>query len=160
MRPAVLAALGTVLLIGVVGFITYGPREQPTPASPRFQEPEGESAAGKNDSTTGKDEGARAREIVQTAGPLKISDEQRQQVRDFLARRSERTVDSVDLSLTVGAAVPRQVELHDLPAEISDALHGYNGDKYMLVRDQMIIVDSVARRIVAIIPAVNTSADR
>jgi hypothetical protein len=152
MRPSLVAGIGMVLVIGVVAFVAYGPREKPTPASPHFQERSGESAAGKNDSTTGKSEQARAREIMQTAGPLTLSDEQRRELRNLLAARGERPLDSSEIAITVGASVPRQIELYDLPAEMSDVLHGYNGDKYFLVRDQMIIVDSEARRIVAVIP--------
>jgi hypothetical protein len=63
------------------------------------------------------------------------------------------------MSLTVGAAVPRQIELRDLPTAVADALHGYNGDKYLLVRDQLVIVDGQARRVVALVPGVKEMPD-
>jgi hypothetical protein len=154
MRPSLVAVLGLVLTIATVAAAAYmyeTPKPE-TPTSPRFQEAAGQSAAGKNDATTGKEEGTRAREIQQSAGPLRLTDEQRRQLQDFTARRREPALDKVNFSITIGAAVPRQVELRDLPTDLSDALHGYNGDKYILVRDQMIIVDSQARRIVAIVP--------
>ena len=44
--------------------------------------------------------------------------------------------------------------MHDLPNEIADALGGYNGDQYLLVRNQLVIVDRASRRIVALIPGV------
>jgi hypothetical protein len=37
---------------------------------------------------------------------------------------------------------------------VADVLHGYNGDKYLLVRDQLVVVDTQARRIVALVPGV------
>jgi len=61
-------------------------------------------------------------------------------------------VGPVGLGLGRGA-VPSQVQLFDIPLELSDALHGYNCDKYVVMRDQMIIVDSQAHRVVAVIPA-------
>ena len=35
-----------------------------------------------------------------------------------------------------------------------DILHGSNGDKYLIVRDQLVIVDAQDRRVVALIPNV------
>jgi len=32
-------------------------------------------------------------------------------------------------------------QLFDIPLDLSDTLHGYNGDKYVVMRDQMIIVN-------------------
>jgi hypothetical protein len=156
MRPAALATIGTVLILVVVAvlvaLVAYAPPQAPTPSSPRFQQPSGQSAAGKNETTTGKSEGERAREITGSAEPLKLTDEQRRRIGDAL--RNAPTLDTVDMSLTVGAAVPRQIELRDLPTEVADVLHGYNGDKYLLVRDQLVVVDTQARRIVALVPGV------
>ena len=117
--------------------MAYAPLQGPPPSSPRFQQSSGESAAGKNETTTGKSEGERAREITGTAEPLKLTQEQRQRIGNAL--RNGPTLDTVDVSLSVGAAVPRQIDLHDLPTEVADTLHGYNGDKYLLVRDQLVI---------------------
>ena len=58
----------------------------------------------------------------------------------------------MNFSIAVGAAVPRQAELHKLPSALTDILQGYTGDQYIRVRDQLVIVDGKARRIVAIIP--------
>src|SRR5262245_63431049 len=59
---------------------------------------------------------------------------------------------TVNFSIAIGAAVPRQVQLRSLPAELASILQGYSGDEYALVRDQLVVVDSKSRRIVAIIP--------
>jgi hypothetical protein len=155
MRPAALEIVGSLLVVAAIAAVLHGKSgEEQSASTPRFHEQAGQSSAGKNDSTNGKDEGARAREIQHTAGPLQLSNQQREQLRDLLARQNPVAMDTVNVSLTIGAAVPRQIELSDLPTEISDVLHGYNGDKYLVVRDQLVIVDSQARRIVALIPAV------
>jgi uncharacterized protein DUF1236 len=157
MRPAMLATTGTILVLVVVALVTYALPQAPPPSSPRFQQSSGESAAGKNEATTGKSEGERAREITGTAEPLKLTDEQRRRISDAL--HNEPALDTVNMSLTVGAAVPRQIELRDLPTAVADALHGYNGDKYLLVRDQLVIVDGQARRVVALVPGVKEMPD-
>jgi Protein of unknown function (DUF1236) len=94
----------------------------------------------------------RVREIMQTHRPLALSDEQRRRIQDFAAARAAEKTDSVDFSITIGAAVPRQSRLSPLPPELADALHGYNGDQYVVAKDQFVIVDAHVRRIVAIIP--------
>jgi hypothetical protein len=155
MRPASLAIVGSLLVVAAIAAVPYGKSgEEQSASTPRFHEQAGQSTAGKNDSTNGKDEGGRAREIQHTAGPLQLSNQQQEQLRDSLARQNSVAMDTVDVSLTIGAAVPRQIALYVLPTDMSDILHGYNGDKYLVVRDQLVIVDSQARRIVALIPAV------
>jgi hypothetical protein len=47
---------------------------------PRSNQGSGESAAGKNDSSIGKEEGERAREMMQTQRPLALSQEQRRKI--------------------------------------------------------------------------------
>jgi hypothetical protein len=60
----------------------------------------------------------------------------------------------VDFSVAIGAAVPQQVKLQKLPSQISSVIGGYQGDDYLLVGDQLIIVDPSARRVVAIVPGI------
>ena len=59
-----------------------------------------------------------------------------------------------EFELQIGAALPRQTELHDLPPELAEAMNGYWHDQYVLVRDTMVIVDRNSRRVVAIVPGV------
>jgi hypothetical protein len=52
--------------------------------------------------------------------------------------------------LAVGAAVPQEAS-----AEISSAMGGYQGNDYVLVGDQLVIVDPSARRVVALVPQIS-----
>jgi hypothetical protein len=45
-----------------------------------------------------------------------------------------------------------QVQLRDIPPEITQVMNGYWGDQYVLTNDKMIIVDQHSRRVVAIVP--------
>ena len=56
-----------------------------------------------------------------------------------MASRAAEKADSVDFSLTIGAAVPRQAQLSDLPSDLTDTLHGYNGDQYVIIKDQFVM---------------------
>jgi hypothetical protein len=44
------------------------------------------------------------------------------------------------------------ISLAKLPRQISAAIGGYQGDDYVLVGDQLVIVDPSGRRIVAVVP--------
>jgi Protein of unknown function (DUF1236) len=72
---------------------------------------------------------------------------QRRGVREGAPRRA-----GAEFELQIGAAVPRQTELHDLPPEVAEAMSGYWDDQYVLVRDTMVIVDRNSRRVAAIVP--------
>jgi hypothetical protein len=69
---------------------------------------------------------------------------------DFAGKTAGRR-QSVDFSLAIGAAVPQQVELQRLPPQISSVIGGYQGDDYVIVGDQLVIIDPSARRVVAIV---------
>ena len=57
-------------------------------------------------------------------------------------------------TVSVGAAVPQQVPLKQIPTDLASALNGFQGDDYVLVGNQLVIVDAAVRRVVAIIPEV------
>jgi len=124
----------------------------------RTDERAGESAAGKSSPggpAQNQDNPGRAAQITGSAsGVLSLSQDQREKIATYISRNRIHRVDNANFSITVGAAVPRQAQLRDLPKPLADVLRGYSGDKYVLVRDQLVIVDSKARRIVAIVPNV------
>jgi cytoskeletal protein RodZ len=139
-------------------------RQRPSPSTGVLaNQGAGESQAGKNQTVTprqspatgsGQNSSGEAAEIEQSATPLKLTDAQREQVRAYFAGKSADRLQSVDFSIAVGAAVPQQVELQKLPPQISSVIGGYQGDDYLIVGDQLVIVDPSARRVVAIVPNV------
>lgn len=121
----------------------------------------GESQAGKNEAVTprqspvvgsGQNSSGEAAEIEQSATPLKLTDAQREQIRAYFAGKTADRLHNADFSVAIGAAVPQQVELQKLPPQISSVIGGYQGDDYVIVGDQLVIVDPSARRVVAIVP--------
>jgi Protein of unknown function (DUF1236) len=124
----------------------------------------GESQAGKNKEVTprqnpavgsGQNSSGEAADIQSSATGLKLTDAQREQIRSYFAGKSANRLQSVDFSVAIGAAVPRQLELQKLPDRISSVLGGYQGDDYLIVGDQLVIVDQSARRVVAIVPNIS-----
>lgn len=121
----------------------------------------GQSGAAKNNAVTpqtnqkvgtGQNAPGAAAQIEQTAQPLKLTDQQRQQIRDFFAKQQGDRTGSVNFTLAIGSAVPQDVQLQPLPPQISATLGGYKADQYIIVGNQLVIVEPQARRVVAIVP--------
>lgn len=135
---------------------------QPSPATGTLaNQGGGESQLAKNNMVTpetspvtgsGQNANGEAAQIEQSATPLKLSAAQRQQIATFFAGKPADRMASADFALSVGAAVPQQVALQTLPPEIATAMNGFKGDQYVLVKDQLVIVDPSARRVVAVVP--------
>jgi hypothetical protein len=124
----------------------------------------GESIAAKNKAVTpvpnaasggGQGSTVAAQQIDQSAAPLQLTDQQRQQIQAYFGGAAGKTADraaSADFALSVGSAVPRQVQLQKLPDPIASAMQGFQGDDYVLVGSQLVIVEPTARRVVAVVP--------
>jgi Spy/CpxP family protein refolding chaperone len=113
-----------------------------------------ESTVGKSNPAGQDTNNARAKDIKQSSRALQLTDQQRQQIKDVIARQSDAPrLQTAPFELMIGSAVPQQVELKDIPPEITQVMNGYWGDEYVLVQDKMVIVDQHSRRVAAIVPA-------
>src|SRR5947209_5534702 len=113
----------------------------------------GESAGAVNPSTPSPNETGRTEQITRSAtGSVAISDAQRRQLNEYFSKHPEESGGDQDLGVTIGAAVPRQVQLRPLPAELTNLLQKYQGNSYLLVKHALVIVEPKVRRVVAIIP--------
>jgi hypothetical protein len=157
MRPLWFVTIGmAAVALGIFYIMRHDPRrvaEASSSTGIRSKQVGGESTVGRNEPAGHQSEDSRAPSITKSETPVaRISDDQRAMIRDYLAQHTEANVDKVDFSLVIGAAVPRQARLSELPVALSDLLNGFKGDQYVLVRDQLVIVDFQSRRIVAIFP--------
>jgi hypothetical protein len=94
--------------------------------------------------------GGRAERGYEGPRHLQISRRQRARVHDFLIRRRVDPVD-VDFPVRVGARVPNYISSYELPDEIYDYAPGYEGYRYFVTRDEVIIVDPATMEIVAVL---------
>jgi Protein of unknown function (DUF1236) len=116
---------------------------------------QGESAVGKKDPAGQEDPtGGRARAIQQSSRSLSLSDEQREKLRTILAQQNPPRLDRANFELQIGASVPQQAPLADLPPEATQVLNGYWGDQCVIVGDTLVIVDQHSRRVAALVPGV------
>jgi hypothetical protein len=81
-----------------------------------------------------------------------ITTEQRSQIREHLGALRAGRVERVNFNISVGARVPRTVVIRDLPPAFIRIVPRYRGYKYILVEDEIVIIDPRTLRIVAVIP--------
>jgi Protein of unknown function (DUF1236) len=159
------ASFGVIALFAVIAWPLLpnsgNPRLSPPSAETgqRSNQGEGESAAGKSagpqtDARAAPDAGTRGRDISGTASnEVKLSPEQRQAIRTHLTQgKDQPRIDRANFTLSVGAAVPREAPAREMPPELAGALPEYGDDHYLLVGEQLVIIERESRRIVAIIP--------
>jgi hypothetical protein len=94
-----------------------------------------------------------ARDETKSGPPAALSTEQHAKIRDTLRVEKSERLTSVPFSTKVGEAVPGTVHLYVLPVSIMEYAPQYRGYEYILVGDEILIVDPRTMRIVAVIEA-------
>src|SRR5882724_745822 len=91
----------------------------------------------------------------QAGGGAKLSTEQRTKITTVIKEQHVQPVTNVNFSISVGTRVPRGsgVTFHPLPAEIVTVYPQWRGYEYILVRDQIIVIDPKTLEIVAVLDA-------
>jgi hypothetical protein len=94
-----------------------------------------------------------ARDETKSGAPAALSSEQHAKIRDTLRVEKSERLTSVPFSTKVGEAIPGTVHLYVLPVSIMEYAPQYRGYEYILVGDEILIVDPRTLRIVAVIDA-------
>jgi hypothetical protein len=102
-----------------------------------------ESAAGKSNATTGQ--GA-------AAGAAKLTTEQRTKITTIIKEQKVQPV-HLNVSISVGTRVPESVHFYPVPVEVVNIYPEWRGYDYILVGDEIVIVDPHTHEIVAIVEA-------
>jgi hypothetical protein len=85
---------------------------------------------------------------------VQLSQDQRTKIKDVIVRdRNVARANGANFSVSVGARVPRDVHVTVLPPEVVSIVPEYRGFEYVLVGDQLLIIDPDTLEIVAILPA-------
>jgi hypothetical protein len=96
---------------------------------------------------------ATASDQTKSAPPAALSAEQHAKIRDTLRIEKSERLANVPFSTKVGEAIPGTVHLYVLPVSILEYAPQYRGYEYILVGDDILIVDPRTHRIVAVIAA-------
>lgn len=94
---------------------------------------------------TGDTQKAAPRERVQT------SEQQRTRIRDSIRQQNVKRHTDVNFSISVGTRVPRGLSLFALPPTVVEVVPAYRDYRYILVRDEIVIVDPATYTIVDVV---------
>jgi len=87
----------------------------------------------------------------QAGAGAKLSTEQRTQITTVIRNEHVAPVTNVNFSISVGTRIPREVRYHPLPADVVTIYPEWRGYNYVLVRDQILVIDPQTLEIVAIL---------
>jgi hypothetical protein len=96
---------------------------------------------------------SRSQTVGQVGAGAKLSGEQRTKITTVIRDQHIAPVTNVNFSISVGTRVPRDVTFHPLPAEIVTIYPDWRGYEFILVRDQIVVVDPRTFEIVAVLDA-------
>jgi hypothetical protein len=100
----------------------------------------------RKDSTTGQ--GAAG-----SSGGASLTTEQRTRISTTIRQSNVRPVTNVNFNIAVGTEVPRSVTLHPLPAAVIEVYPDWRPYRFVLVGDEILVIDPATHRIVAILEA-------
>jgi uncharacterized protein DUF1236 len=102
---------------------------------------EGRSTTERSQTTTG-----------QAGAAAKLSTEQRTKITTVIRNEHISPVTNVNFSVAVGTRVPREgITLHRLPSEVVTIYPEWRGYEYILVRDEIVVIDPATYEIVAVL---------
>ena len=110
-------------------------------------------AEGKNGNMNAETKGTeRSQTTVGVAGAgAQLSTEQRTKITSVIREQRVAPINEVNFSISVGTRVPREVSFHRLPAEVVTIYPEWRGYDYILVRDQILVIDPRSHEIVAVL---------
>jgi hypothetical protein len=83
---------------------------------------------------------------------VNINEQQRSRINQSFSRVDARPLTNVNFSISVGTAIPRDVRLSPLPADVVEIVPQYRGYNYVLVKEEIVIVDPATYKIVTVLP--------
>lgn len=116
-----------------------------------------QKAQGQQDRTQTQTQGGAAGQSTTTTGQVgagaKLSTEQRTQITGVIREQHVAPVTNVNFSVSVGTRVPRDVSFHALPERVVTIYPEWRRYKFILVKEQIVIVDPGTYEIIAILDA-------
>ncbi|KQT13723.1 MULTISPECIES: DUF1236 domain-containing protein [unclassified Bradyrhizobium] len=83
---------------------------------------------------------------------VNINAQQRTRISASISHLNVQPLTSVNFSLSVGTVVPRDVRLQPLPPEVVEIVPQYRGYNFVLVKDEIVIVEPSTYKIVTVLP--------
>jgi hypothetical protein len=109
------------------------------------------NAGSKTDSKSAAE--TKSQTVGQAGAGAKLSGEQRTKITTVIKGQHIAPVTNVNFSISVGTRVPRDVSFHPLPTEIVTIYPDWRGYEFILVNDQIVVVNPQTFEIVAVLEA-------
>lgn len=127
----------------------------------KSDQPKGMNAQTEEKGSAGKDmkadsKGAadgKSQTVGQAGAGGKLSGEQRTRISTVIRGQHVQPVTNVNFSISVGTRVPRETSFHPLPPEVVTYYPEWRGYEFILVNEQIVVVDPRTFEIVAVIDA-------
>jgi hypothetical protein len=103
-------------------------------------------------STTQNAQGQSSTTVGQAGAAAKLSTEQRTQITSVIREQRVAPVTNVNFSISVGTRIPREgITLHALPSRVVSIYPEWRTYRYVLVRDEIVIINPDTYEIVAVL---------
>jgi hypothetical protein len=127
----------------------------------KSDQPKGMNAQTEEKGSAGKDmkadsKGAadgKSQTVGQAGAGGKLSGEQRTRISTVIRGQHVAPVTNVNFSISVGTRVPHEMSFHPLPPEVVTYYPEWRGYEFILVNEQIVVVDPRTFEIVAVIDA-------
>lgn len=106
-----------------------------------------------NAETKGATDGKSQTTTGQAGAGAKLSGEQRTKITTVIRSQHVEPLKTVNFSISVGTRVPRTVSFHPLPVEVVTVYPEWRGYEFILVNDQIVVIDPRTLEIVAVLEA-------
>jgi hypothetical protein len=83
---------------------------------------------------------------------VQLSQEQRTRIHETIVRRRDARVEHPDFRVSVGTRIPRTVHVFAIPEDMVTIVPQFVGFKYIVVGDELVILDPDTLEIVAVVP--------
>lgn len=105
------------------------------------------------DTKSDRKDGATTGQGAAGSGSASLTSEQRSKISTNIRRTNVKRERNVNFNISVGTAIPRTMTLHALPPTVVEVYPQWRGYRFVLVEDEIIIIEPGTYRIVAVIDA-------
>jgi hypothetical protein len=110
-----------------------------------------ESKGADNKGAENKGADNKSQTVGQAGAGAKLSTEQRTKISSVIKNERVAPVTNVNFSVSVGTRIPHDVAFHPLPADVVTIYPEWRGYNFILVRDEIVVIDPSTFEIVEII---------
>lgn len=103
--------------------------------------------------TTGQGKSTTGQGAAAPSGSAALTSEQRTKISTTIKQSNVRPLTNANFKISVGTIVPRSVTLYPLPAAVIEVHPQWRGYRFVLVGDEILVIEPDTHRIVAVIEA-------